>query len=71
MDVLIFETCRAVNSEIIKQATSSWSIVIQLTTEMLNKSLSHVSILVLLQNKRKQRQQHQDKQAKKYKEFKF
>jgi hypothetical protein len=43
----------------------------QRTTEMLNKRLSHVSILVLFQNKRKQRQQHQDKQAKKYKEFKF
>ena len=30
MDVLTFETCRALNNEIIKQATSSWSIVIQL-----------------------------------------
>ena len=30
MDVLTFETCRAVNSEIIKQVTSSWSIFIQL-----------------------------------------
>ena len=29
MDVLTFETCRAVNSEIIKQATLSWSIFIQ------------------------------------------
>ena len=28
-DVLTFETCRAVNSEIIKQVTSSWSILIQ------------------------------------------
>jgi hypothetical protein len=27
--VLTFETCRAVNSEIIKQVTSSWSIFIQ------------------------------------------
>jgi hypothetical protein len=30
MDVLTFETCWAVNSEIIKQVTSSWSIFIQL-----------------------------------------
>ena len=29
MDVLTFETCWAVNSEIIKQMTSSWSIFIQ------------------------------------------
>ena len=29
MDVLTFETCWAVNSEIIKQVTSSWSIFIQ------------------------------------------
>ena len=29
MDVLTFETCRTVNSEIIKQVTSSWSIFIQ------------------------------------------
>jgi len=32
MDVLTFETCIAVNSEIIKQVTSSWSIFIQLST---------------------------------------
>ena len=31
MDVLIFETCWAVNGEIIKQVTSSWSIFIQLS----------------------------------------
>ena len=31
MDVLTFETCWAVNIEIIKQVTSSWSIFIQLT----------------------------------------
>ena len=31
MDVLTFETCWAVNSEIIKQLTSSWSIFIQLS----------------------------------------
>ena len=30
MDVLTFEPCWAVNSEIIKQVTSSWSIVIQI-----------------------------------------
>ena len=29
MDVLTFETCWAVNSEIIKQVTSSWSVFIQ------------------------------------------
>jgi len=29
MDVLTFETCLAVNSEILKQVTSSWSIFIQ------------------------------------------
>ena len=31
MDVLTFKTCWAVNSEIIKQGTSSWSIFIQLS----------------------------------------
>ena len=31
MDVLTFETCWAVNSEIIKQVASSWSIFIQLS----------------------------------------
>ena len=31
MDVLTFETCWAVNGEIIKQVTSSWSIFIQLS----------------------------------------
>ena len=31
MDVLTFKTCRAVNSEIIKQLTSSWSIFIQIS----------------------------------------
>jgi hypothetical protein len=30
MNVLTFETCWAVNSEIIKQVTSSWSIFVQL-----------------------------------------
>ena len=29
MDVLTFETCCALNNEIIKQVTSSWSIFIQ------------------------------------------
>ena len=31
MDVLTFETCWAVNSEMIKRVTSSWSIFIQLS----------------------------------------
>ena len=31
MDVLTFETCWALNNEIIKQVTSSWSIFIQLS----------------------------------------
>jgi hypothetical protein len=35
MDVLTFETCWAVNSEIIKQVTSSWSIFIQLLLQTL------------------------------------
>ena len=35
MDVLTFETCWAVNSEIIKQVTSSWSIFIQLANTLL------------------------------------
>jgi len=30
MDVLTSETCRALNNEIIKQVTSSWSLFIQL-----------------------------------------
>ena len=30
IDVLTFETCLTINSEIIKQVTSSWSIFIQL-----------------------------------------
>jgi len=34
MDVLAFETCWAVNSEIIKQVTSSWSIFIQYDDEV-------------------------------------
>ena len=34
MDVLTFETYGAVNSEIIKQVTSSWSIFIQLSTHI-------------------------------------
>ena len=35
MDVLTFETCWAVNSEIIKQVTSSWSIFMQLETNFI------------------------------------
>jgi len=34
MDVLKFETCWALNNEIIKQLTSSWSIFIQPTTSL-------------------------------------
>ena len=34
MDVLTFETCWAVNSETIKQVTSSWSIFIQLSVAL-------------------------------------
>ena len=37
MDVLTFETCWAVNGEILKQVTSSWSIFIQLY----NKTLAY------------------------------
>ena len=33
MDVLTFETCWEINSEIIKQVTSSWSVFIQLSHE--------------------------------------
>ena len=39
MDVLTSETCRAVNSEIIKQVTSSWSIFIQLNYVSLRSNL--------------------------------
>jgi len=40
MDVLTFETCWAVNGEIIKRVTSSWSIFIQLSLlfRILNKN---------------------------------
>ena len=36
MDVLTFETCWAVNGEIIKQVTSSWSVFIQLYRSFMN-----------------------------------
>jgi len=39
MDVLTFETYCAVNTEIIKQVTSSWSIFIQLWRSVLALSL--------------------------------
>jgi len=41
MDVLTFETCWALNSEIIKQVTSSWSIFIQVTFWVYVVSISH------------------------------
>jgi len=37
MDILIFEKCWAVNSEIIKQVTSSWSIFTQLSVNTLHQ----------------------------------
>ena len=39
MDVLTFETCWAVNGEIIKQVTSSWSIFIQLSSDARSNKL--------------------------------
>jgi len=47
MDVLIFEICRAVNGEIIKQVTSSWSIFIQLTYIMLTETVIIFSCYVV------------------------
>ena len=52
MDVLAFETCWAVNSEIIKQVTSSWSIFIQQLfdrpnlqrTSVIKQMLMHIQI---------------------------
>ena len=46
-DVLTFETCWAVNSEIIKQVTSSWSIFIQLNDIIWVLNLSKNLIEVL------------------------
>ena len=40
MDVLTFETCSAVNSEIIKQVTSSCSIFIQLSNSFFLTGIS-------------------------------
>jgi len=41
MDVLTSETCRALNNEIIKQVTSSWSLFIQLgETLLINSNVS-------------------------------
>ena len=45
MDVLTFETCWAVNGEIIKQVTSSWSIFIQISHFMLGTRASCYSVL--------------------------
>jgi len=42
MDVLTFVTCRAVNSEIIKQVTQSWSIFIQLTRKELAATVTRL-----------------------------
>jgi hypothetical protein len=42
MDVLTFETCWAVNSEIIKQVTSSWSIFIQLPNDARSNKLKNL-----------------------------
>ena len=47
MDVLTFETCWAVNSEIIKQVTSSWSIFIQLYTHTHTHIYIYIYILPL------------------------
>ena len=41
MDVLTFETYWAVNSEIIKQVTSSWSIFIQLAKYLFLENKVH------------------------------
>jgi len=43
MDVQTFETCWEVNSEIIKQVTSSWSIFIQLFSNLFWNKILHVS----------------------------
>ena len=43
MDVLTFETCWAVNSEIIKQVTSIWSIFIQLKQFYLKEDTNTVT----------------------------
>ena len=51
MDVLTSETCWAVNSEIIKQVTSSWSIFIQLSrrcTGPINIRFTNVTVVSLL-----------------------
>ena len=45
LDVLTFETCWAVNSEIIKQVTSSWSIIIQLLKVYLGAPQLWLSLL--------------------------
>jgi len=42
MDVLTSETCWALNNEIIKQVTSSWSLFIQLVMTMFSNSVSRI-----------------------------
>ena len=51
MDVLTFETCWAVNSEIIKQVTWSWSIFIQLSRWCTVQINIRFSILFALKSK--------------------
>jgi len=55
MDVLTLETCWAVNSEIIKQVTSSWSVFVQLSSSRLDTFLSGLFVnkiyIVLSQNR--------------------
>ena len=55
MDVLTFETCWAVNGEIIKRVTSSWSIFIQLSAYLLitygyTKTVNYVILLFAVVN---------------------
>jgi len=45
MDVLTFETCGALNNEIIKQVTSSWSIFIQLARKYIWRGQSVTNLL--------------------------
>jgi len=54
MDVLTFETCWALNNEIIKQVTSNWSILIQLNINLTHVSYTNTQVPVPVHgNKRK------------------
>jgi hypothetical protein len=53
MDVLTFETCWALNDEIIKQVTSSWSIFLKIERELFLASVS-APLSLPLQCKRSQ-----------------